>query len=139
MRSGILISMLFIVCLSCKRQAPEDHIPNLQGYWEIEQVILSDGSVRNFEINTLIDYIEVQGDSGARKKLAPKLDGSFRTTKVSEKFYLKTDADSLRLHYKTPFSEWTETVLKSGDSLLQVRNEDGKIYTYKRFKPINLN
>ncbi|MBX2828582.1 MAG: hypothetical protein KTR22_10485 [Flavobacteriaceae bacterium] len=136
MRMLFLLSLIF--CFSCRKQDPKDHITHLTGYWEIDQVTMPDGSIRNFPVNTMIDYIEVQGDSGTRKKLAPLLDGTFRTTKVTEKFYLQVEDGDLRMHYKTPYTEWTETVIKSGDSLLKVLNEDGKTYVYKKFNPINL-
>ncbi|MDC8003477.1 hypothetical protein POV27_05405 [Aureisphaera galaxeae] len=130
---------LLLICISCGRQSPEEHIPRLSGYWEIDQVTLPDGTVKDFQINTLIDYIEVLGDSGTRKKLAPKLDGTFQTTKAAEQFLLKIEKDHLHLYYKTPYAQWKETVIQSSDSLLTVQNEDGNTYTYKRFKPLNLN
>ncbi len=130
--------LLLLVCFSCGDQDPEAHIPYLSGYWEIEKVTFEDGTEKNYQINTVIDYIEIQGDSGVRKKLAPRLDGTFKATNASEQFYLKTDNNNLQLHYKTPYAQWTETVLKTGDSLLKIRNEDGKIYTYKRFTPITI-
>ena len=132
----VFLLLAFVFC-ACESQDPKSHIQHLPGYWEISQVHLPDGTQRDFKINTLIDFIEVQGDSGNRKKLAPKLDGTFQTTKVAEQFFLKIEGNNLQLHYKTPYAEWTETVLESGDSLLKVKNEDGKIYTYKKFKPFN--
>ena len=90
--------------------------------------------MKEFEINTVIDYIEVKGDSGSRTKVSPKFDGTFRTNGVAENFTLKIEEDSLRMYYKTPFDEWKETVIEAKDSTLTVINRDTKIYTYSKFK-----
>ena len=49
-----------------------------------------------------------------------------------------TRKDSLRMHYKTAFDEWTETVLEADDEMLKVKNENQVIYSYKKFQNKNL-
>ena len=81
-----------------------------------------------------IDYIDILNDSlGLRKKVAPKLDGSFSINKSSERFYIAIESDSLRLYYNTPFSNWKETVIHADDHILIIINDEDKIYSYKRF------
>jgi hypothetical protein len=110
----------------------------LGGYWVIEKVEMPDGSERQFQMSTTIDFIEVTGDSGVRKKVQPKLDGSFITSESAERFKLKIENDSLNVYYNTPYDSWKESILKARDSLLVVRNKDGKIYTYAKFKGFSL-
>ena len=129
---ALLIVILFF--LSCEKPNPETQKQNLSGYWEIKTVKMPDGEKREFNINTVIDHIEVKGDSGARTKVSPRFDGTFRTNGVSENFTLKIEEDSLRMYYKTPFDEWKETVFLAKDSTLTVINRDNKIYTYSKFK-----
>lgn len=129
---ALLIVILFF--LSCEKPNPETQKQNLSGYWEIKTVKMPDGEKREFNINTVIDHIEVKGDSGARTKVSPRFDGTFRTNGVSENFTLKIEEDSLRMYYKTPFDEWKETVVLAKDSTLTVINRDNKIYTYSKFK-----
>ncbi len=95
---------------------------------------MPDGSQKDFGVNTVVDYVEIKGDSGARTKVSPKLDGTFTSNGVSENFTMKIENDSLRLYYKTPFDEWKETVVEAKDSTLIVKNRDNKIYTYSKFK-----
>ncbi len=130
-----LITLLFsTVILSCAKPNPEEQKQKLDGYWEIKKVEMPDGSKKDFGINTVVDFIEVKGDSGIRTKVSPKLDGTFTTNGTSEEFTLKIEEDSLRLYYKTPFDEWKETVIEAKDSLLKVKNRDNKVYTYSKFK-----
>lgn len=127
----LTISLLFV---ACEKPNPETQKQNLSGYWEIKTVKMPDGEKKEFNINTVIDYIEIKGDSGIRTKVSPKFDGTFITNGVSEDFTLKIEEDSLRMYYKTPFDEWKETVIEAKDSTLTVKNRDDKIYTYSKFK-----
>ena len=113
--------------LSCGNQDPSGQIQYLDGYWSIEKVKLKDGTEKNFSINSTIDFIEVNGESGIRKKVQPRLDGTFRTSNVAERFDIKIENDSLHLYYITPYDSWKETVIKEKDSSLVVLNRDGKL------------
>ena len=131
----LLITGFFI---SCEKPNPEEQKQNLSGYWEIKSVEMPSGNKKDFSVNTIVDYIEIKGDSGIRTKLSPKFDGTFTTNGVSEKFILKIEEDSLRMYYQTPFDEWKETVIEAKDSLLSVKNRDNKIYNYSKFEKFDL-
>ncbi|SDW33537.1 lipocalin family protein [Aequorivita viscosa] len=134
----IASSLLLLIAFSCSKPNPEAQKQNLEGYWEIKAVEMPDGSKKQFGVNTIVDHIEVKADSGVRTKVSPKLDGSFTTNGVSENFILKIEDDSLRMHYKTPYDEWTETILESKDSTLIVKNRQDLVYTYRKFKKFDL-
>ncbi|WP_347374440.1 lipocalin family protein [Aequorivita sp. Q41] len=134
MKSKFIIIPLLLFIFSCEKPNPEIQKQNLSGYWEIKSVKMTDGEKKEFGINTIVDYIEIKGDSGIRTKVSPKLDGSFVTNGVSENFTLKIEEDSLRMYYKTPFDEWKETVIEAKDSTLTVKNRANKIYIYSAFK-----
>lgn len=129
-----LFSALFLIAVvSCAKHDPQAQKQNLSGYWQIETVEMPSGKKKGFNMNAIVDHIEVKGDSGVRTKVSPKLDGTFNTNGVSEKFTLKIEDDSLRMYYKTPFDEWKETVIQAKDSVFSVINRDNKIYEYKKF------
>jgi hypothetical protein len=134
MKYKIIFLLITIFTISCEKPNPEAQKQNLSGYWEIKAVKMPDGEKKNFDVNTVVDYIEVKGDSGTRTKVSPKFDGSFTTNGVAENFTLKIEEDSLRMYYKTPFDEWKETVIEAKDSTLTVKNRDNKIYIYSKFK-----
>lgn len=130
----IRLLALVLVLSSCANPNFQDMRSNMNGYWEIQSVTLKDGTIKNFNISTTIDYIEILNDSmGLRKKVAPKLDGSFSINKSSERFVIAIEADNLRLHYTTPFSNWKETVVYVDDEILVIVNDEEKVYSYKRF------
>ncbi len=126
--------LLFVFSCSSPKSDPLAQKQNLTGYWEIKAVEMPNGTTRNFDLNTTVDYIELNGDSGKRTKVSPKLDGTFITNGLSEDFTLRIEDDSLRMYYKTPFDEWKETVIEAKDTTLTVINRDNKIYSYGKFK-----
>ena len=134
MKYSIYIIFFSFIFLGFEKPNPEAQKQNLSGYWEIKTVKMPDGEKKEYTINTVVDYIEIKGDSGTRTKVSPRFDGTFRTNGISENFTLKIEDDSLRMYYKTPFDAWKETVIKAEDSTLAVINRDNKIYTYSKFK-----
>ncbi len=138
MKFKIIIGLFILLAGSCSKPNPQEQKQNLSGYWEIKTVKMPNGEKKEFNINTVVDYIEMKGDSGSRTKVTPKFDGTFNTNGISEDFTLKIEEDSLRMYYKTPFDEWKETVIEAKDSTLTVKNRDNKIYTYSKFKKFDL-
>ena len=134
MKILVNIFLLGFVFIGCEKPNPEAQKQNLSGYWEIKSVKMPNGEKKEFEINTVVDFIETNGDSGTRTKVSPKFNGTFTTNGVAEDFTLKIEEDSLRMYYKTPFDDWKETVIEAKDSTLTVKNRDNKIYTYSKFK-----
>ncbi len=133
--STLLLTLLIV---SCEHPNPEEQKQHLNGYWEIKKVETPQGGKKEFTLNTVVDYIEMNNDTGSRTKVSPKYDGTYITNGVSEEFNLKIEEDSLRMYYKTPFDEWKETVIKAKDSILIVKNKDNKIYTYSKFENVPL-
>ncbi|RRO21885.1 hypothetical protein [Flavobacteriaceae bacterium 14752] len=133
----ILLVLLFVF-VSCQKEKHSIDINQLNGYWEIVQAQNPYGKNVIYSINTQVDYFEMKDSLGFRKKLKPDLSGNYKTTKALEEFKIITENDSLKLHYKTPYDAWKETILSLNDSLMLVKNDKDFLYTYKRFEPINI-
>ena len=138
MKPSLLLILLTILFSSCDKPNPEAQKENLSGYWEIKTVEMPSGAKKEFGINTIVDYIEMKGDSGTRTKVSPKFDGTYSTNSTVENFTLKIEDDSLRMYYKTPFDDWKETVIEAKDGVLTVINRDNKIYSYSRYENVPL-
>lgn len=138
MKKNIFVLLVSIIVFSCS-QKPETLIEHLDGYWEIESVLLSNGTKKDYNVNQTVDYISI-GDNlkGFRKKMNPRFDGKYETSKDSEILELKIENDSLNLYYSTEFSKWKETVLMANKSQLKIINQNNDVYLYKRFIPITV-
>lgn len=139
MKKFLFITSCIVLFSSCGKQDIVINKENLNGYWTIEKVVLTNGNEKKFQMSTTVDFIEVNGNAGVRKKMQPRLDGTFITNNDAETFQLKVEDDSLRMYYKTPYDSWKETVLKAKDSSLVVLNSDGKTYFYKKFEKFDFN
>ncbi|RAV30451.1 lipocalin family protein [Sinomicrobium soli] len=135
--------MIFLVCLSIVPTGctppPGEQLHHLNGYWEIEKVEFPDGAVREYDINTTIDYMEITADStGFRKKMQPRIDGGYYTSDDREDFSVTRENDRLFLRYHTPLSTWKEEVISITEDRLILRNADNLNYLYKRYEPLDL-
>ncbi|WP_298761287.1 hypothetical protein [uncultured Psychroserpens sp.] len=135
----ILLLIFVSITLGCSKD-PETFMIHLEGYWEIDEVTLSDGSKRDYRFNNTIDYIEVSDSlTGTRRKLKPNLLGKYETSKSVESFHIKLENDSLNIYYKTPYANWKETVLNATENeLLIINNTNKDMYLYRRYEPLDL-
>lgn len=134
----ILLYFSLVLVMACGKN-PETFIPHLNGYWEIDEVTLADGSKRDYNYNDTVDYLNISDSlTGFRKKLKPGFDGTYTTSDDAEMLKIKIENDSLHIYYSTPYSEWKETVLNATDDALLIINDQHIKYLYKRFEPINV-
>lgn len=136
MKRFSLYILLAIIVFSCGRQDPDEQVQHLTGYWEIEKVELSRDSIREYKFNETVDFFEVTGNTGFRKKVRPQLDGTYQVTDDAEEIEIKVEDDQLYLHYSTPYDSWTEKVKKATETELTIENEQGVVYHYKRYTPL---
>ena len=136
MKNYFWLICLFI--LSCS-QNPETNIEHLQGYWEIQEVTMADGSKKEYKYNETIDFISVNDSlKGFRKKLTPGINDTYYTSDDAENIQLKIEDNALNIYYSTPYANWKETVLEATKEHLKIMNDAENIYLYKRYVPINL-
>lgn len=138
MHRFLLFSIWILCFISCKKDNPKDQIQYLNGYWVIKKVTLPNGSEKDYNFSQSIDFIKITNSSGIRKKVQPRLDGSFITNNDSKSFSLKIEEDSLRLYYKTALSAWKETIISAKENHITIKNEAGNVYFYERYKKIEL-
>ena len=132
---GFSILMLFL--LGCSKN-PNDFIPYVNGYWEIEEVTFPDGTKKIFKYNDTVEYIKISDSvRGIRIKLKPDMIGGFQTSEDAESFQLKIENDSLNAYYNTSFAKWKETILLASEEHLLVINHAKVRYLYKRYQPKN--
>jgi len=133
-----LLIVLGLLFFSCTKN-PETYIQHLEGYWEIEEVTMADGSKKEYKVNETIDYISLNDSlKGFRKKLKPGINNTYLTSADAEALELKIEDSGLHIYYTTPYANWKETVLEVNAEKLKVINENKTVYLYKRYIPIKL-
>ncbi|WP_108246637.1 hypothetical protein [Muricauda brasiliensis] len=135
----ILSLVLILFLWSCDESSVnKDDLHYLNGYWEISEVEFPDGSIKEYGMNTSIDFIQLKEDKGYRKKMKPQFDGSYDTSKDVEDFEISHINETFTLRYKNEFSEWEEKLVQLDSVSFSVINQEGITYKYKRFEPIKI-
>ena len=133
MLKKIAFITLWISAVSCNSSSPQEKIENLNGYWSISKVETNEGKTKEYSFSSTVDYFEIQNDQGFRKKVQPKLDGTYTVTDDVENVVVKTENDRINLYYSTEMDQWKETLIASEENKITFENEYGNKYTYERF------
>lgn len=134
----LAIILICILLYSCGDKVTKEDLSFLDGYWEIKQVKFPNGDTRTYEINATVDYIEVTGTKGYRKKVQPLIDGSFETSDDAEYFSITERDGAFIIVYENAMAVWEEEIKSISESELRLMNEEQITYIYKRFQPITL-
>lgn len=138
MRNIFIAVIAVLLLVSCKQDITEKELAKVNGYWEIEKAELPDGSKKEYKVNTTIDFFEIKGKKGFRKKVMPQLDGTYLMNDLSEKIEVITNDGEVMLSYTTPYAKWKETVISISDEQLVVKNDQDIEYHYKKPKPFSV-
>lgn len=132
----VILSLLFV---GCQQKIKPTDIAKINGYWEIEKVVLEDGDYKEYGMNENFDYFEIgKNNKGIRKKVMPQLDGTFLVNDTYENVSVRFADDKAYLDYSTPYMKWTEEIVALSADKLVMLNAEKKEYHYKKTQPINL-
>ncbi len=139
MKNSIFSLFIVLFLASCQEKKTETiDVKLLNGYWEIENVSLADGTLKEYKMNETIDFITVKNDSGFRKKVKPQFDGTYLINDVDEKFTIVKSPKGTYIHYKTDYDEWKEKVESVTKEQLILVNDQQLKYQYKRPIPFTI-
>lgn len=138
MKKSLYIVMLSVFLLSCNQRITQQDIVKLNGYWEIEKVLKSDGDKKEYKINEAIDYIEIKNNRGFRKKVYPQFDGKYLVNDLKEEITIVDSSGLFFINYKTDYAKWKEQIIAIQDSSFTVKNDAKLEYHYKKQIPFSL-
>jgi hypothetical protein len=130
--------LLFTVLVSCQQSISDNDCMKINGYWEIEKVILSNVENKEYKVNETIDFFELKDKKGFRQKLMPQFDGKYKTNGLKEKISISSESGNYYINYSTEYGKWKEEIIEIKDSVLVLKNEDKSKYYYKKFTPFSL-
>jgi len=128
--------MLALLLTGCKGHISREALKNLNGYWEISRVEAADGKEKTYSLNPTIDYIQLQGDHGFRKKVQPRSDGTFDTSNDAIFFTVQEKQGAFFMVYQGEDSEWSEQLIQLSEKAFGVVNEQNITYRYRRYQPV---
>jgi hypothetical protein len=138
MRKIVVLLFLSVVALSCGHTVSDEDLAKLNGYWEIQEAVLTDGTKKDYTVNPTIDYFELKGKTGFRKKVMPQFDGTYRVNDLSEKIEILEKEGKTFINYTTEYAKWKEEILDLNDKELVLKNQHDIEYHYKKPQPFTV-
>ncbi|PRX54203.1 hypothetical protein [Flagellimonas meridianipacifica] len=138
MKRLVFLASLVLLISCADQKVNKEDLHHLNGYWEIQKVEFPNGQIKEYKANTVVDYIQIDGEKGMRKKVQPKLDGTFIITEDEESFDLIAKNEGYSFHYNNGLSERQEKLTTLDSLSFSTQNEEGIRYFYIRFEPISI-
>lgn len=138
MRNLPILLIIFFVA-GCEEKITYDleDFQKMNGYWQITNVIYPNGEKKKYLGSPAIEYIEVSGAKGFKKKLYPRLDGVYETSNDALPFrVVKKSGKGYFISYSDAENGWQEALNYMTDDFFSLKNEDGLIFCYSRQKKI---
>lgn len=139
MKKTALLLFVTLVLTACGQKVSKEETQKLNGYWEIEKVLMADGSEKEYKINMMYDFFEIGKDyKGFRKKVTPQLDGKFLADDTAEAVEITEKDNKIYLNYKTEYATSKEELKSVSEEKMVILNQQNIEYHYKKATPINL-
>ena len=124
--------ILFFFIISCDKQINVDLI---NGYWEIVSVSKNNEFIKEYPFSNAVDFFIIDSlNNGYRKKIKPKINGSFEITLHEIPISIKNNNNFYEIKYYSAGNQYTETISKLDQNRLVIKNSEGIIFSYKRFE-----
>ena len=129
--------ILFFFIISCDKQINLDLI---NGYWEIVSVSKNNEFIKEYPFSNAVDFFIIDSlNNGYRKKIKPKINGSFEITLHEIPISIKNNNNSYEIKYYSAGNQYVETINKLDQNKLVIKNSEGIIFSYKRFEKYSYN
>lgn len=133
-----LLAILSILLSSCQTASNTIDIEQLNGYWEIESVTTSDHKVKQYQVNTTVEYFQVDKNlKGFRKKATADFSGTYKSNKRKDQIVIEHQSDQYYLITNTQVHSQKERILTLSSDKLILENETGNKYLYKRHQKLD--
>ena len=124
--------ILFFFIISCDKQINLDLI---NGYWEIVSVSKNNEFIKEYPFSNAVDFFIIDSlNNGYRKKIKPKINGSFEITLHEIPISIKNSNNFYEIKYYSTGNQYAETISKLDQNRLVIKNSEGIIFSYKRFE-----
>ena len=124
--------ILFFFIVSSNKQI---NIDLINGYWEIVSVSKNNEFIKEYPFSNAVDFFIIDSlNNGYRKKIKPKINGSFEITLHEIPISIKNSNNFYEIKYYSTGNQYTETISKLDQNRLVIKNSEGIIFSYKRFE-----
>ena len=91
--------------------------------------------LKEYPFSNAVDFFVIDSlNNGFRKKIKPKIDGSFEITLHEIPISIKDNNKSFDIIYFSAGNRYVETINILDQNRLVIKNSEGIIFSYKRFE-----
>jgi hypothetical protein len=124
-----LFVFVALVMYSCNNSTA-DQVVHLEGYWDIEKVVLEDGSEKEFPFSNHMDFFNIEGSNGTKHRVSPRYDGTMVDYGSPVSFKWEDQDGTLVLLFKDGDQSYKQTVSSCTADQLVLLHENGTKYYY---------
>lgn len=127
----VFIGLLLFI-FGCNNEIKSSDLALISGYWKIDYITHKDETFQPKGALKLLDFYEINGKIGIRKKVQPRWDNKFLVTEDLNKFKIIFESNRHYLSFETAWDEWREEIVKLNDDQLILQHQE-KRYHYIRY------
>mgnify|MGYP005682750959 FL=1 len=121
----VIITLFGLIFYSCDEKK---NLQYMNGYWEINSVKIEGKEIKNYPFSGTIDYFILdEKNKGFRKKVKPKIDGSFEINMHEINFEIDMKKNDIYLVYGKG-KNFVESVIKLDSTKMILKNMEGRQY-----------
>jgi len=135
-----LITILFIILISCTDKVTQQDLQLLNGYWDIDKVESIDKKVTKYGANSTLDYYFLNDkNEGYRKKTTLDFSGTYKTNNVKDKISIEDKEGVFVIKTITSLDNWEDVIVNLTKEKLVLKNEKGILFHYNKHEKFNSN
>lgn len=128
-----LILFMVMLAASCSNKPKDILLKNLNGYWNIDTVTMSDGSEREFPFSNHMDHFTTTESTGVKNRVSPTYDGKFINYGSPVPFKWEDRDGKLFLLFNDGTEKYEQQVVDATEETMELLHENGTRYVYKRY------
>lgn len=128
----LLLMFLILGIYSCSNSV-SDQVAQLQGYWNIDKVLMADGTEKAFPFSNHMDFFVIEGNKGMKHRVSPKYDGTMVDYGSPVPFKWEDQNGTLVLLFNEGERSYSQKVTKCTADQLVLLHDNGTQYFYEAY------
>lgn len=124
--------LFILLILSCKRQLNTDDLGNLNGYWQIAKAENASGEKKEYPINEVYDFFEINGTTGIHKKVVWQPTQKFLVNDIEENIKVKNIKEDYFIEFSNRYGSHSDKLVSINNEEMILSSTENVKYYYKK-------
>ena len=128
----VYIIWIVLICISCKKDVSTKDLVLLNGYWQIAKAENNAGDYKEYPINEVYDFFEINGTNGVHKKVVWQPTQKFLVNDIEENIKVKNIKEEYFLQFSNRYGKHEEKLVSLTADEMVLSSLDNVKYYYKK-------